>query len=60
MQKLSPRAQRFTDELRERVFSEHHVINGLLCELALYFLIYTVRQVAGYRAGQGMVHVVQG
>ncbi|EFJ48653.1 hypothetical protein VOLCADRAFT_90840 [Volvox carteri f. nagariensis] len=41
MQRLSPRAQRFTDELRERVFSDHHVINGLLCELALYFLIYT-------------------
>ncbi|GLI69231.1 hypothetical protein VaNZ11_013721 [Volvox africanus] len=41
MQQLSPRAQRFTDELREKVFSEHYVINGLLCELALYFLIFT-------------------
>ncbi|GIL51750.1 hypothetical protein Vafri_7680 [Volvox africanus] len=41
MQQLSPRAQRFTDELREKIFSEHYVINGLLCELALYFLIFT-------------------
>ncbi|KXZ43170.1 hypothetical protein GPECTOR_99g805 [Gonium pectorale] len=41
MQRLSPRPQRFTDELRERVFSDQHITNGLLSELALYFLIYT-------------------
>lgn len=42
MQRLSARPQRFTDDLRERVFSDHHIQNGLLAELALYFLIYTV------------------
>eukprot|EP00198_Chlamydomonas_reinhardtii_P003823 XP_001693159.1 1,3-beta-D-glucan synthase [Chlamydomonas reinhardtii] len=41
MQRLSARPQRFTDDLRERVFSDHHIQNGLLAELALYFLIYT-------------------
>lgn len=50
MQRLSPRPQRFTDLLREQVFSDHAVTNGLLCELALFFLIYTVRG-GGRRAG---------